>query len=178
MSQALGLLGLCNYKQDVILLQHPVGHWNEHVSVVPHTRDYEMIVFVMYLGDCLAENFGVCYAVAGNEHILLVLAVGAWHVAGLHKYLAQEYHCKDYTHNAKRVCERTAQRGSTALYTQLLECLLCSRKCRCVGGGTAENTRHVRDCDIGCKTQCNGKQCAGEQYTNGRQQQFCSFAAH
>ena len=178
MSQALGLLGLCNYKQDVVFLQHPVGHWDEHMAVVPHTRDYKMVVLVVYLGDCLAENLGVGHAVAGNEYVLLVLVVGEWHVAWLDEYLAQEYHGKDYTNNTKRVGEGATQCCSAALYTQLLECLLCGRKCRCVGGGTAENTRHVRDCDIGCKTQCNGKQCAGEQYTNGRQQQFCSFAAH
>ena len=145
---------------------------------MPHARDDKVAVLVVYLGNGLAENLGVGDAVAGDKHILLVLAVGLRKVAGLDKDLAQEYHGKDYAHNAKRVCEGTAQCGSAAVDAKLLECLLCCGKCRCVGCGTAKYTGHVRYGNIRGEAQSNGKQCACKQYTNGWQQQFCSLAAH
>ena len=90
-----------------------------------------------HLPYALPEYAGVGYAVACDEYILLVLAVGHRHIFVAYKELAQHDNSKNHSYNAKWVGKRTAQGGAAAVNAHLFQCLLCSGKRGGVGCGSA-----------------------------------------
>ena len=74
-----------------------------------------------YFGNGLSEYCRICYKIACNEYVLLVFAVGLWHVGVADKELTQEYYSQNNSHNTQWVCYGATQRRAATVYSQLFE---------------------------------------------------------